>query len=92
MRNCLSCSPPTVDPYLAVHSSTPRNPTLGEMVILRYTVAATNETLRYTLNGADIPDPVPSASNAQLREDSFTANSSSGGQYLLMLSKFQGSR
>ena len=54
-------------------------------------MAATNETLRYTLNGADIPDPVPSASNAQLREDSFTANSSSGGQYLLMLSKFQGS-
>ena len=75
-----------------MHSSTPRNATLGEMVILRYTVAATNETLRHTLNGTDIPNPFPSASNAQLREYSFTAGSSNRGQYLLMLSKFQGSR
>ena len=58
------------------------------MVIIRYTVAATDETLRHTLNGSQIPNPVASASNAQLREYSLTASSSERGQYMLMLSKF----
>ena len=79
---------PTVDPYLVLHSSTPQNATLGEMVIIRYTVAARDETLRHTLNGSQIPNPVASASNAQLHEYSFTASSSERGQYMLMLSKF----
>ena len=79
---------PTVDPYLVLHSSTPRNAALGEMIIIRYTVAATDETLRHTLNGSQIPNPVASASNAQLHEYSLTAGSSERGQYMLMLSKF----
>ena len=79
---------PTVDPYLVLHSSTPQTAALGEMVIIRYTVAATDETLRHTLNGSQIPNPVASASNAQLHEYSLTASSSERGQYMLMLSKF----
>ena len=87
MTACLVFQP-TVDPYLVLDPSTPRNATLGEMVTIQYTVAAIDETLNHTLNGSQIPNPVASASNAQLRQYGFTASSSDRGQYLLMLSKF----
>ena len=79
---------PTGNPYVVVLPSTPRSAVIGQMVTISYTVATSFQlTLEHTFNGSVIPDPVPSPNNDQLRQYSFTANTSSEGTYRLSLSK-----
>lgn len=81
---------PTVDPYVVLLPSTPSSAAIGQMVTISYTVATSFEQLQleYFMNNFAIPNPVPSADNAQLLQYSFIANSSNGGNYTLILSKF----